>query len=531
MKKIIALAACVCLGLASGHANASGNATWAEPGVALKIHYAGSDKLAAAAAGSSLNTLLKLAATQEFKRQIADKLALAPQQWFQGFLDKKDQKERLRPLAEDVLSKESVLELARGGADDAFAWGLGAHVGSDRAKLWSTNLWQFFSEVKGMKPGVIPSKDARGWEAAMAGKKLTFRLVQDGDWCAVGMGSDSALVARLLGRIVQKKGIPLTEGAWLSFHADVAGLKLDSMPGLLSVLPMAQRPVLEGAFSCQSGSVRTKGTIDFAVDNKWDLEPWRVPVDLIRDPLVSFTAMQGIRPWVANQAWARQLELNPVPNQYFIWAQGEVPFLTYAAAPVKGASSVFSQIASRVPSVIWNRILGFKVGEMAMQTNKSELGWSGLPLLSPFLRPETASGGEYLLAGLFHVVNSTNPAPSELLSQFTGRTNLLMYEWELSQERLGQLHVLSQIKELITPASLNSQPDTDRTNACMQPWITSASTHLGNTITAITVQSPRKLSLSRQSNLGLDGMELMAVLQWLDDVRFPLYGKSLSTVK
>jgi hypothetical protein len=52
-------------------------------------------------------------------------------------------------------------------------------------------------------------------------------------------------------------------------------------------------------------------------------------------------------------------------------------------------------------------------------------------------------------------------------------------------------------------------------------WLESVASHLGNTITEITVASPRELQLRRTSHLGLTGMELLILAEWLDSGSFP----------
>jgi hypothetical protein len=54
-----------------------------------------------------------------------------------------------------------------------------------------------------------------------------------------------------------------------------------------------------------------------------------------------------------------------------------------------------------------------------------------------------------------------------------------------------------------------------------QKWLDAIEAKLGNTITEVTVQSPRELTLSRNAHAGLNGLELVTLAYWLDSTNFP----------
>ena len=65
------------------------------------------------------------------------------------------------------------------------------------------------------------------------------------------------------------------------------------------------------------------------------LEPWLVPTNIIHDPLVTFTAVRGIEPWVKQLKQIQSLNLDSLPNRIFFGPWPGIPFETSMVAPVK----------------------------------------------------------------------------------------------------------------------------------------------------------------------------------------------------
>jgi hypothetical protein len=47
-------------------------------------------------------------------------------------------------------------------------------------------------------------------------------------------------------------------------------------------------------------------------------------------------------------------------------------------------------------------------------------------------------------------------------------------------------------------------------------WLKAVSPMLGNTVTEITVTSPKQLTLVRKSHIGFNALELVLLTRWLD---------------
>jgi hypothetical protein len=91
----------------------------------------------------------------------------------------------------------------------------------------------------------------------------------------------------------------------------------------------------------------------------------------------------------------------------------------------------------------------------------------------------------------------------------TSRTNLLIYDWELTGPRFLQIRPVAQV----LPMAVN-KPIPEYRDAGNQ-WIFSIVSKLQNAITEVAMVNPRELSLVRRSDLGFSAFELWAMLQWV----------------
>ena len=157
------------------------------------------------------------------------------------------------------------------------------------------------------------------------------------------------------------------------------------------------------------------------------------------------------------------------------------------------------------------------MGELQILDGLSRVMWVGLaPGLFPYLRPAPESDTEFLQAGIFPLNEVvTNPPPAELVEQLTSRTNLLYYDWEITQARLIQLQALVPF----LPLFLNVQ--NPGTNSASFKWLDAIEPKLENTVTEVSVASPRELKLVRNSQAGFNGLELIALAHWFEGTNFP----------
>jgi hypothetical protein len=147
-------------------------------------------------------------------------------------------------------------------------------------------------------------------------------------------------------------------------------------------------------------------------------------------------------------------------------------------------------------------------------TNSPGLGWHGMPYFSPSLRSIYSDGSPYMLAGFFHNRLTNRPLPAPLLPQVYSSTNLLLYDWEGSDECLHGLASMTQlVRGLLRRPSLSQSPGL--------AWLLAVQPKLGNAATSIKLESPKQLSLSRNSTIGFTAVELELLGDWLESPQFP----------
>jgi hypothetical protein len=183
--------------------------------------------------------------------------------------------------------------------------------------------------------------------------------------------------------------------------------------------------------------------------------------------------------------------------------------------PVADTTNLVAQLALHVPKVV-DTYLPNHAGTLMWISNKSEMMWRGLPFIQPSLQPLRDEGADYLLAETLPTRPRKSSPPSELFSQFMGRTNLVYYDWEITGERMPHAIQFHQLYDIVNGLQFPG------TNVPTQQWLQAVRPHLGNTATEVTLISPRELLLVRKSHLGFTGFELASLARWIESAGFPL---------
>jgi hypothetical protein len=340
----------------------------------------------------------------------------------------------------------------------------------------------------------------------------TVLWVEAGQWLVLGIGQNFLPTASEALRRIKTDGrpVPPASGYWLQMEADLPRLqKALRLPQWIRWPNVAFTLVGAGDY------LRSTLRIAFAESMTGPLHPWRVPTNIIREPLVSFSAMRGLGPLLETCPTVSKLQLNPAPNELFLWAQDGTVFQTFWAWPAPDATNTLKRIAEAAPALVSPEMQKRGLGHIIWLSTNSQVFWQALPAITPFLKRAEDGGREFITGGLFPPLRSTNPPPPDLLAQFIHRTNLLYYDWEITQSRLAQWQVISQLFAIIA-----DKPQLT-TNYAGLPWLLKIGPHLGNTVTEISVNSPREWSLNRKSHLGLTGVELVTLVRWLESTNFP----------
>jgi hypothetical protein len=270
----------------------------------------------------------------------------------------------------------------------------------------------------------------------------------------------------------------------------------------------------------------------------WKFEPWRIPTNLIFDPLVSFTAGQDVAAYMDPAEPLSQLTDNPLTGQFYVWSLGQMVLQSYGAWPVADASNSLHRIVAQATNAFnpdLNRIGG---GQLIWHPERGTLLWSNRTAMFPgVLQVAPDTNGQYLLADFFPLNPRGKPAPDELFQQVRGRTNLVYYDWEGTGERLMPWQILSAVLPILPltstpPVSTNTSPAALRTRSALlteENWFSGVKTNImnGNTITVITRTAPDELTIVRKSPFVLTSVEFILLSHWLSGMDRPPVNLSL----
>ena len=195
------------------------------------------------------------------------------------------------------------------------------------------------------------------------------------------------------------------------------------------------------------------------------------------------------------------------------WGQADTPYQIQFAFPVENATNELHRLAINWLPLANSNLVNSPLEPLRVYTNVAQIS-TRLLVLVPFLRRAPESNGEFLNGGVFPVKPGPNEPPPELFAELN-RTNLIYYDWEITKFRLRQLR-----ETLNVLAALLTLPEMG-TNSATSKWLDAAASKLGNAITEVTVSSPQEISLVRRSHLGLNGLELLTLANWIASTNFP----------
>ena len=155
------------------------------------------------------------------------------------------------------------------------------------------------------------------------------------------------------------------------------------------------------------------------------------------------------------------------------------------------------------------------IGQVVLDAKKPALTWGNVPLFAPYVTVGNSDDKGYIVGGVFPPDPVKKPIPAELLAEFTGKENLVYYNWEITGQRLEKWNLLIQFAAILSDRREQLVNDTKGIE-----FLTALRPKLGNTITDATIVGNR-LTITRKSQLGLTALELSLLSRWLDNPRFP----------
>lgn len=482
--------------------------------VLAQWHFAGAEAANATTNGSAFKAILALPETQALVGQTLDKLARAPHARFKDRIaeNTNDCAGLLRPLFEDLTRAESCFEM-RGASNHPVEWALAVQLPAGRAELWRTNLAAVLSQWTGLTPSNAATGGLAGWRLKKHDAPDWIGFTVAGEWVLFGAGQGGLPLQDELARRIQTQGRPVSPltNSWVRGMVDWP--RIAGQPRWLALLRL---PRVDLTVSPRGEDLQTRAELSFPEPLAWNPEPWSFPTNIIRDPVISFTAIQGFGPRLKPLLALLGLTNGPAINQACLWALQEIPYQTFAAVPVPDATNVMDTLRVVLPPLFSTKTEGRALGAWTATTNGHALIWEGMPFFGGFMRPahEETNGG-FIFAGLF----PNNPRrvfpPPELFYQVLGRTNLAYYDWEIGAERLAAWRNMSQLALM-----LSEKPQLPPQSAASR-WLDVIKTNLGNIGTSVVVSGPDQMTLTRNSPHGFTGFETVLLANWLESTTFP----------
>lgn len=510
MKSIGAFWGLVALVMTAGCLDQVGGAR-SYQGPLFRYHYAGRAHLPEGTNATRFKEIDALPATAEFRSQLSQKLAAAALPFWRKDLPAgaTDQSALLQPLLEDFWISEALVEVrgTPGQTDTAIA----IELTDARAQVWDRNLRQLTTNWKLGTPQDLTMEGFKGWQVKKAQAPNTFQFIRAGKWVVIGLGQEKpAQTAALLSEAKRAgRPLPLLKTNFFELSADLPALR--AWAPVLAKWPL---PPIVAWMSGRGEYVRSEVKFQYSGKVPWTYEPWKIPTNLVSEPLTSFTVGRGISPFLKAVKGFDDAGLSPPPNQFCAWGINHEQCRMFFTMPVASGAGMVRQLASKLPISFESRFPRSQ-GKLLYSSNASELLLSGVPFIVPMLKAETNGADQFLMGAVFPALNKPVPAPRDLFAQLGARTNVMYYDWEITEQRLNHG------KQFYQLLSILDQRQIPGTNSPSKRWLSAIGPKLVNTVTEIVQTGPQELSLVRKSHLGWTGFELATLSVWLDSPGFP----------
>jgi hypothetical protein len=497
-----------------------------------RLHWLGKKRLEGETNAAFFMSIWDMPESTKLEQQTLDKLAVAFAGFFSGATNSSSATNSTiaglaRPLLEDLLKEESYLEV-RSATNQPGETRLAIRLNEDRAAIWKANFPKIVEQLGSSTPAPPhAATGSRSWQLEFEDQKskIKSRVVLDrmGTWTFITLSRSSisagqpfsASVLNDLTVRIQRGQPPFATAAtnfWL--EADIDLPRVDGAMACGWDIP-AEMPRVSLTMIGDGLNIRTRAELAFSKPLNLDFEPWNIPTNLVHNPLVSFTALNGISSLIASIPGWNKLNVAGPPNQAYFWGIGGAAVETYLAAPLIGASNAVYDLSGRILQS-WNPFLATnRMGEFRHSADLNGLSWEGFPFVAPFLKEIALPGGDFVYAGVGPESSLTNAVPEALIREIIAHTNLLCYDWEITGPHIEAVIYISQALRMMT-GKAQLAPD-----SAGMAWLKAISPKLGNCGTEITKSDPTHLLGVRKSGLGLTATELQLLADWLESPLFP----------
>lgn len=501
----------------------------------LSFHWLGKERLASDSSASNLVSLWNQPESLKLQGQTLDKLASAPWRLRENSTGLSNAPAALlRQLLDDLVRSEWYVE-AGGDTNYPGEIGLAIKLTAERAALWRTNLSIVLPSLLAVPTSLSVGSDERDGDLTIQNSKLTCELTRSEDWTIMTItqrqlnkntsnnggaipNADRPSLKRKFQQYLQLGKLPYDDPVmtgWCAIHIDLQ--QLSSVWNLNLELPSGF-PIISLSCSGDGQNIHTRGQLDFATSLVTNLGPWQVPDDLIRQPLVGFTAMRSWQPVFERLGVLTAAQASNFPSQFFLWQRSGPPLQTYFAFPENDAKQEIDRWA--VPTMNWvnHHADPRRFGNVEWDNKRQRLVWKGLSFCQPFVGINTNSDRTYIHGGFGLFSEYTQYMPPELRSRLSNETNLLYFSWEHTVDALPQWRYLDDISRIIFDAAHAARLGTHQASL---RWMEQNLTNLAHCVTEVRLNSPRQLEITRKSTIGLSGLEIDLLANWLELPEFP----------
>ena len=486
------------------------------PDAVTRVHWLGKGRLDLQANAYYLSRVWSLPETARLQAQTFDRFSTGAWRFLLGEAAAAQIPAAvLRPLLDDLAREEVYLEVRVPTNAKPSQACFAIRVPTLRAGIWETNL-AITAELLARRPAVAdPAR--HGWTIQRTNAPDRITLTRIGEWTVVGIGPEqNPLCAEITARILRDAAPLPASPANFWLEADLDPARLAGVLGRAATLPK-NMPRVSFNVTGDGGNVIVHGQLTFPEPLPIQLEPWHIPMDLVHEPLIGFTAIRGIQPWLASWKTWNDLQMGAPPDQLYLWALEGSPFQTYLAAPLPNAAQKVSDLTELLlqKGNPWLASRGYISLDRASDSNGAT--WGNLPTIRPFIKSAGVGADGWLFAGLLPDtgVADRRPPPAGMIQDILSRTNLVYYDWEITAPRvasgleLGQTarQILRQAQISLDSASLN--------------WLGVLVPRLGISDTIVSLTAPNQLAFARKSTLGFTALELHLLADWLESPQFP----------
>jgi hypothetical protein len=421
----------------------------------------------------------------------------------------------LRSLLDDVVQEESFFEIAH-PTNGPGTIALAIHLDPQRAATWETNLASILESLSDSHAQPL-NGSGKGWTlAAEIGgttQRCQIEFTHAGEWTVIGFGFDSNAVFDELVAQCKQDWIPYSRNPrqWLDTRLDFHAIDR-AFPLRWGI--STNFPVISLSLAAENPeNVLTRADFAFPEAPLGKLDQWTIPTNLVLQPFIGFTAARGIAPILKQWPLLSGLNADEIPNQLYVWDRPG-PFHLFFAFPINDATACLSNVAPRLMNLI-NPKLRPVFGALTPETNG--LRWVGSAYAEPFLQVETNSSQQVLAGGFGpRTTAMTKPMPEEIITHLDQTTNLVFFDWENTGLRTVHWRYLDDVYRMIFDLHglrLNWTPSFD--------WFQYNMTNLSFSVTEVKQIDDRHLTLGRRSTLGLTGLELDLLANWIEMPEFP----------